>query len=271
MPRVVGSRAERRVGIATEPVAADVVELQAVSLRSKTSPPGRSTRLTGGFFGPPKSGKTTAACSGSKVLLVEFDPDGDQTETLMARTDVDVYKPESWKDVDDMVKQLLTIDRETWGWWVLDSITLQAEMLGGRELAAAMKGDKDPRRAYQKIGASINQTVRDLLTGPASVIFTAQIKADKADEDDDIVVVGPDEAEYPVTLAVTPMVYKVLGPSVSFIGRTYRRPAGNGQSRFFVSLNDNGRSPASNRLGLPNTIENINLQDLLDEKVKGQA
>jgi len=36
--------------------------------------------------------------------------------------------------------------------------------------------------------------VRDLLTGPASVIFTAQIKADKADEDDDIVVVGPDEA-----------------------------------------------------------------------------
>ena len=262
--KTVSGAPQRRVGNKAAPVEAEAIV--PVSLKERTQKPGIVKRLTGGLFGPPKSGKTTVATSGQNVFLAMFDPDGDQTETLRGRTDVDVYKPDSWMEVDSMVKDLLTVDRETWEWIVLDSISLMAEVYGGKELATTLKAGKDPRHTYQRIGSSINQTFRDLLTSPASVIFTAQIKADQADEEEDIVTVGPDEAIYPVTLAVTPMVYKVLPPSVSFIGRTYRRTDG-----FYVSVNDQGRSPASNRLGLDSTMKDMNLQTVLDNLRKEQA
>jgi hypothetical protein len=248
---------KKRVG--TEAAPAEVQEIKPMSLKDRTKPPGHIDRLVGGLFGPPKSGKTTVACSGGKTLLIEFDPDGDATETIQGRTDIDVFKPANWSEVDSMTKDLLTVDRETWDFWVLDSVSFWAEILGGKELATQLKAGKDPRQVYQRIGASINQTFRDLLTGPASVIFTAQIKADNGDDDDsDIVTIGPDEAVYPVTLAVTPMVFKVLGPSASFIGRTFRRSDG-----FYVSFNDGGRSPASNRLGLQSPQKEPSLQEIL--------
>jgi AAA domain-containing protein len=259
MPRIVGAEAKKRTGNTAAP--AEVEAIVPVSLKGRTKPPGQVNRLVGGLYGPPKSGKTTAAASGHNTLLVEFDPDGDATETLQGRTDIDVYKPANWSEVDSMTKDLLTVDRETWDFIVLDSVTFWAEILGGKELATQLKAGKDARTTYQRIGASINQTFRDLLTSPASLIFTAQIKADVPDDDDsDITVVGPDEGTYPVTLALTPMVFKVLTPAVSFLGRTYRRSDG-----FYVSLNDGGRTPASNRLGLQSPQKNLNLQDMLNE------
>ncbi|NIT79246.1 MAG: hypothetical protein GWN58_12870, partial [Anaerolineae bacterium] len=47
--------------------------------------PGQVQTLKGVFFGPPKTGKTSVACSGKNVLLISFDPDGDLTETIAGR------------------------------------------------------------------------------------------------------------------------------------------------------------------------------------------
>lgn len=271
---VVSAEPRRRPGN-----TAAVVEtaVRPLSFKDKTSPPGRVQRLTGGFFGPPKSGKTTAATSGKNVLLVEFDPDGDVTETLKDRKDVDVYKPDNWQDVDSMVGSLLGADRETWDWWVLDDIGMWFEMEGGKEISTTLKANRRVQPVYQRTGAHINQVWRDLLTvRTVNIIFTTQIKnARSHDEEDEAaaVTVGPEGAEvseYPTTLAVTPMVYKVLAPTVSFLGRTYRRP-GSKETRYMVSFDDAGSSPAGSRIGLPTLIETINLQTILEQLRKDQT
>ena len=193
---VLTAEPRRRVGNTAGLV---VPSITPVSFKDKTSPPGRAQRLTGGFFGPPKSGKTTAATSGKNVLLVEFDPDGDITETLKDRKDVYVYKPETWQDVDGMVGSLLTTDRDTWAWWVLDDIGMWFEMEGGKEIHTTLKANKRVQPVYQRTGAHINQVWRDLLTvRTVNVIFTTQIKNARSHEEEEegaAVTVGPEGAE----------------------------------------------------------------------------
>lgn len=271
---VLTAEPRRRVGNTAAPIAQAV---RPLSLKDKTSPPGRIQRLTGGFFGPPKSGKTTAATSGKNVLLVEFDPDGDVTETIKDRKDISVYKPDNWQDVDGMVGSLLGADRETWDWWVLDDIGMWFEMEGGKEIHSLLKANKRVQPGYQRTGAHINQVWRDLLTvRTVNIIFTSQIKNARATDDEEegaAVTVGPEGPEvneYPTTLAVTPMVYKVLAPTVSFLGRTYRRP-GSQKTRYMVSFDDAGSSPAGSRIGLPNTVEAINLQEILEQLRKDKT
>jgi hypothetical protein len=228
---------------------------------------GELKRLTGVFFGPPKSGKTSAAASGQRTLLIEFDPDGDQTNTLAGRSDLVVVKPQNWTDVEAITKDLAGIERDNFDTVTCDSITFWVMMLGGRQLAKAAQENSDPRREYQKIGSNINQAIRDMLTLPHNVIFTAHLKVEGT-EDDDGVALNPEEGEYPVTLAVTPMVFGVLNASVSFIGRTFKRP-GKAGSEYFVSFDDGGRSPAGTRVPLPKTVKNPNMDTLLAYAKKG--
>lgn len=230
-------------------------------LRAKTNPPGSFSRLTGVFFGLPGTGKTTVTTSIPKTLLVEFDPDGDVTKSLKGRTDVDVFKPTTWQDMDEVIHALLGPDRDTWDAVALDSVTFWFEMLGGKQLAETLKANRDPRPVYQKAGTNINQAIRDLMLFPGHVLFTAQLKAEGSEED---VVPLEDDGTYNVSLAITPMVFKVLTPAVSVIGRTFKK-SGNKGSQYMVSFDDGGRTPVKDRYGLPTQIENLDLGKLVSE------
>ena len=76
-----------------------------------------------------------------------------------------------------------------------------------------------------------------------------------------------------MTLAVTPMVYKILSPAVSFLGRTYKKKgiAGTPPKRvteYWVSFEDHGRSPAGSRLDLPSQVQDPTLTTLFAAETK---
>lgn len=242
--------------------------------------PGKPRRLVGVLFGPPKTGKTTAAASGSNVLLVSFDPDGDATETLRGRDDVLVVRPRTQEELDGLVRALRTTDRGRFDWIVVDSLTFLFLMIGGKDVTDTWKDNKDVRRAYGKAGAAVQQFVHDLvLLEDTSIIFTAHLEKES---EDDAIQMDQELGESEVKVAVTPMVWRVLGPAVSFIGRTYRTTAyvdvvvdgkkkRNKETQFRVSFNDGERSPAGSRLPMAGEYE-IGLdflQQLASELIEG--
>jgi hypothetical protein len=219
-------------------------------------PPGSAPRLVGAFFGPPKTGKTTLALSGKNALHMSFDPQGDMTQTLAGRKDITVVEPADYMEVDGIVRALHTSDKGRFSFVVVDSITFMFQLFGGNEITQTYLDNKDMRRAYGRAGALTSQVINDLLRIPeAHVIFTAHI--DKEHEDDPgVSTVDASLGETEVKLAVTPMVWKVLGPGVSFIGRTYKKTmqtrnsdgTRNRETQFRVSFNDGARSPAGSRI-----------------------
>jgi hypothetical protein len=238
-----------------------------MSFKERLTKPGDVQNLKGVLFGPPKTGKTTAACSGKNTLLVEFEPDGDLTQTLKGRDDIDVYKPQNWKDCDELLQALHTTDRGTYDFIAFDSVTWLTEVVAGRSILKTYQENTDPRRAYGKVGAAVNQIIKDAVALPNHVIFTAQLRVESLEEGTPM---NPEEGEHPVTLAVTPMVFKVLSPAVSFMGRTYKKPKletvdgqRNRTTGYFVSFDDSGRSPAGSRIELPPVVENLDLNNLL--------
>jgi hypothetical protein len=241
--------------------------------------PGKVERLVGLLFGPPKSGKTTGACSGRNVLLISFDPDGDYTETLQGRDDITVITP-SIDEMDGIIKALYTTDAGRWDWIVVDSVTFLFQKAAGKDIYMTYKDNRDVRRPYGKAGAITAQIINDLvmLPPPTNVMFTAHLKHEGAEEE--LVKMDSTLGENEVRVAVTPMVWTLLGPAVSFIGRTFKKTGWekvegtkkrNKVTRFLVSFNDGERSPAGSRL--PMDGEYINeegwLQNLADELVKG--
>jgi len=231
-----------------------------VPLKEQAGAPGVPTRMVGCFFGPPKTGKTTVACSGRNVLLLEFDPDGDATETLKGREDIFVLRPDSYAAVQSIVKRLYTTDQGVFDWVVVDSITFLFQVLGGPDINETYLANKDTRRPYGKAGAAVQQIVHDLVLLPdTNVIFCAHLEKEFQEEG---VSMDQELGETEVKLAVTPMVWKVLGPAVSFIGRTYKRTVyekvGKTKkpvTKFFVSFNDGSRSPAGARYPIPAQVE----------------
>jgi hypothetical protein len=234
------------------------------------------THLKGVLFGPPKTGKTTAACNTSgRVLLIEMEPEGDLAVT--GRDNVEVVRPESWRDLNEIIRGLYTTHKDKWDTVVFDSITFMFELIAGKDLATVFREDKDPRRTYLKGGTAINQILRDAVYLPMNVIFICQMKVDAPDEGASTPL-NPEDGEYPLTLAVTPMVYKVLAPAVSFLGRAYKStgltPAGKGprtkQAEYWISFEDFGKSPAGARIPVPNQVQNLSLDDLLTSAKGGE-
>lgn len=228
------------------------------------SKPGEISTLKGVLFGPPKTGKTTLATSGAgKTLLILTEPEGDLS--ISGRENVDVTRPESWADLADIMRYLHSGDAD-YKTVVLDSVTFTEEMLGGDQLAAALRAGKDPRRVYNQRGNSVNQVIRDLISLPLNVIFITQLRVDKPG--DDGVPLAPEEGEYELSLAVQPMVYKVLAPAVSFLGRTYKTQGWAGEPRrkvveYGVSFEDFGKSPAGSRIPVAPDIKNPTLAKIV--------
>lgn len=230
------------------------------------SKPGESPYIKGVLFGPPKTGKTTLACSGTgKTLLILTEPEGDLS--LRGRDNVDVIRPTGYADIADAIRYLQ--GKHDYTTVVLDSVTFTAELIGGDALAEALLAKKEPRQVYNRIGASVNKIIRDLIRLPMNVIFITQLKGLGSDEEEQ----NPEEGEYPVSLAITPMVYKILSPAVSFIGRTYKKRgiAGNPPQKvveYWVSFEDYGRSPAGSRVDLPSPVKSPTLPALFAAETK---
>jgi hypothetical protein len=240
-------------------------------------PPGTIKFFKGVFFGPPKTAKTTVACSGKKVLLINFDPDGDTTETLAGRDDIVVMQPRTRPEIEAIIKALHGKEGDKFDWVVVDSLTFLFLLLGGKEITDTWKDNKDIRRAYGRAGAAVQQIVHDLVVLNKHVIFTAHLE--KVDtEDEDGVPIEQKLGENEVKVAVSPMVWKILGPAVSFIGRTFKENVyekegkkRNKRTRYVVSFNDGDRSPAGSRLPMQGEyeIELDTLTKLADTLIQG--
>lgn len=232
--------------------------------------PGVPTSLKGVLFGPPKTGKTTAACSGGKTLLINFDPEGYATETLAGRKDIDVVQPANLEETDALVKRILAGEADEYDFVVVDSVTFMFQKFGGKAIAKTFVENKDVRRAYGMAGAACQQVIHDLSMLPkTNVIFIAHLAKEY---EDDAVKQDQTLGEHEVSLAVTPMVWKILGPAVGFIGRTHRKTAvsldsGNTAATFMVSFNDGSRSPAGSRYAMEAEYEITDsfLSDLASE------
>lgn len=229
--------------------------------------PGLANHLKVVLFGPPKTGKTTASASGSgRKLLILTEPDGDLP--LVGREDVDVVRPATGKELSDVILALHSGAVASYEWVILDSVTFAFELLGRQQIAKAVADNADIRRPYGQVGAALSQLIFDLVALPTNVVFITQLRHDNIEDDDP----GPEEGKFPTTLAVTPLVYKVLAPAASVLGRTYKQmfvdAKGNKVVQFLVSFEDYGKSPAGTRIPVEPVIENLQL-DTLVESLKG--
>lgn len=240
----------------------------------ETTAPGAVDNLRLALFGPPGSGKTVGACSGKgKKLLVLTEPDGDLP--LRGRKDIEVVRPVTVPEMNDVLRALHAGEAKNYVRVVFDSVTFMFEIAGSKLINKAFEKGTDIRRAYGQAGGIVNQLIHDAVALPNDVVFTAQLKHEGPDEENGVLIpLVPAEGEYPVTLAVTPMVYKVLAPAVSVIGRTYKRmvltTTGNKRVEYRVSFEDYDRSPAKNRLVYETDVADLDL-DELKAALKGDA
>lgn len=220
--------------------------------------PGKPTSLKGVLFGPPKTFKTTIACSGGRTLLINFDPEGYATGTLKGRKDIDIIEPENLAEMNKVIEGIIGGEADEYDWIVVDSVTFMFQKFGGKEILKTFQQGKDVRRAYGYAGSAAGQVIHDLaMIKDKNIMFIAHLK--KEYDDEDSVAVDQDLGEHEVSLAVTPMVWNLLGPAVGFIGRTYKENIssieGNTETKFFVSFNDGSRSPAGSRYEMAGLYE----------------
>lgn len=233
--------------------------------------PGQVKYLKGAVFGPPKTGKTTFATSGRDTLLIQFDPDGDLTETLRGREDITVVEPQTFKETEDIVRALSTTDAGVFKFVTVDSVGFMFQKFDAGAINKAYMAGKNIMRPYGAAGAPTAQIIHDLVSLPMHVMFTAHLQ--KEDGQEDSVAQETMLGEHEVRLAVTPMVWKTLGPAVSFIGRSFKETeyvkegkTRNKKTIYRVSFNDGERSPAGARIELPGELITTStiLQELAD-------
>ncbi len=251
------------------PVAKKAAAPQSTPALAAASPPRPVEFYKGVLFGPPKSGKTTAAVSGagSKLLLLT-EPEGDSP--LVGRSDVSVVRPSNFGEMHQIIRELRApghgYDR-----LVFDSVTFGTELIGGADLFKTLADNRDPRREYGKTGAAMNQLIHDAVGLRMDIAFITQLKSEGDHEDG--TPLNPEEGEYPLTMAIQPMVYKILAPAVSFIGRTFKRPLtveGAGKIlKFGISFEDYGNSPAGSRLDLPDEVFDFAWTEVLQHDTEG--
>ena len=234
-----------------------------MSVLTQARAPRSVTNPKGVLFGPPKTGKTVGAVSGEgKKLLLLLEPDGDAP--LVGRTDVDVFQPTTVAELGSAIKELHRPGNAGYTRVVLDSVTFAFEMVGGKEIWNALKDNREARRAFGMAGAAINQFIHDAVLLPIEVVFITQLKLDAPG--DDGVPLNPEAGEHPMTMALSPMVYKILTPAVSYIGRTFKRQVVDQQGRkigvYGVSFEDYGKSPAGARIPIPAEVLDLNLSTL---------
>jgi hypothetical protein len=192
-------------------------------------------------------------------LLINFDPEGYATSTLKGRKDIDIIEPANLTEMNSVVDSIIGGEADAYEWIVLDSVTFMFQKFGGKEILKTFQAGKDVRRAYGYAGSAAGQVIHDLSFIPhKNIMFIAHLKKEY-DGDDDTVAVDQDLGEHEVSLAVTPMVWNILGPAVGFIGRTYKENisaiGGNAETKFFVSFNDGSRSPAGSRYEMAGLYE----------------
>jgi hypothetical protein len=172
--------------------------------------------------------------------------------------------------MDQLVQELHTTLVGRFEWVIVDSLTFLFQLVGGREINDTYVAGKDIRRAYGQAGAAVNQIIQDLVAAPVNLIFTAHLA--KEHQDEQTAAVETDIGEHEVKLAVTPMVWNILGPAVGFIGRTYKvkemekdaKGINRGVTKYKVSFNDGDRSPVGSRYSMAGeyTITPTTLKDI---------
>src|SRR5690606_35636358 len=136
---------------------------------SKVTKPGTIRHLKGVLFGPPKTGKTRMATNTKdKVLLILTEPEGDLS--VRNRDNVDVFRPENWRDLDEVTRALMGKDHG-YATAVYDIVTFMFELIGGADVAKAFRENKDVRRPYGNAGAAVNQIIYTATSLDMNVIF----------------------------------------------------------------------------------------------------
>ena len=150
--------------------------------------PGGSSHLKMVLFGPPGTGKTRAAVSGTgRKLLILTEPDGDLG--LIGRDDIDVVHPTNGKELNEVVLALHQGAVANYEWVVLDSVTFAIEVVGRSKITRAIEANIDMRRPYGDVGAAVTQIVHDLVALPTNVVFTTQLRQDDLEDEE----AGPEE------------------------------------------------------------------------------
>jgi len=122
--------------------------------------------------GPSGSGKTRlCATTGGKTLIISA-----EAGLLSLRgTDIDVFEIKNVDDLRTIYAHLLT--DKVYDWICLDSISEVAETV----LAAELKVNKDPRKAYGELAATVSELIRCFRDLPKNVYFSA--KQDRVKDD----------------------------------------------------------------------------------------
>lgn len=254
MAKIERAQVRKRAGQKHEPagLVTDVRTPEIVGIK-----PGIPEYIRGVLFGPPKTGKTTAACGAEgRILLLSFDPDGHATKTLIGRENITVVPITKVQQLDDIIKKLYAGAVKQFDWIIVDSLTFLFHMIGGRAIAAQWADNKNVMRLYGNTGGAVNQRLHDLFLLDVNLIITAHLEKES---EEDSINMEQELGESEVKVAITPMVWKFIGPAVSFIGRTYKRTVWdkevvdgkkvrNKRTEYVVSYDDGERSPAGSRL-----------------------
>lgn len=170
------------------------------------------------IYGRNKTGKTVFACSsGLKTLVIDCNERG--TASVRHFKNVSVYRIARWEDLDPIYWLLRSGDHE-YEVIVIDTITMLSQVCMRWVLKEDSDRDfnRDPKtpdqRSWGKLGEHIKDTIIKFRNLPYHVIFTAQEKETKT-EDDDGTSTSLSHPE------LSPAPRSTLLSAVSIIGRIY--------------------------------------------------
>jgi len=221
----------------------------------RTTKPDANKPLKAVFYGPPGSGKTQLLSTAPKPLLVDFDR-GSRT---LVGSDIDIFAPESWDDVND-VYYTFASGKHPYESILLDTVSMMQQLAEIKtDLMSAFVNGRDPRHTYGQIAAYMRDAVWKIAQLPVNVIMSAHIRI-KNDEEN----TNPEEGTFDLVPDVTPSILKTLSAFPDVIGRTYVRRTPKGPI-YAVNFGPDPRGVAKERnLGLPNDVANLTIPKLIE-------